>query len=199
MRNALAIIAGLIGVVSTLPYIRDTLRGKTHPNIVTWFSWSLISAISTVATLAGGATQTAIFTGAFTLCTSFVVIAGLRHGIKHYTPFDVICQILAIVGIIIWRITNDPAAAILINIIANLIATLPTYRHGWLAPREETWQAYAIGALAITVGIISIEKLNFVSLGYPLYIFLSDISLVWMILYRRRTIRMLTPEPAGKS
>ena len=192
MRNTLAITAGLLAIMATIPYILDTLKGKTRPNVVTWFTWSLLSLITAVAAYAGGARHTAILAGAESLCTVGVVIAGLKvGGIKRYTKFDVICQFLAIIGIILWRITNQPATAILLTIISDCIAILRTYRHSWTAPREETWQAYAIGSLAAVFAISSLAHFGFVNLAYPLYIFISNLSLVIIITERYKlSLRM---------
>jgi hypothetical protein len=193
MRNAVALIAGLVAVFSTLPYIRDTLKGKTKPNIVTWLTWCLLNTITAFAAYAAHANQTAIFAGAAALCTGFVVIVGLKRGVKKYTTFDIVCQILALVGIILWRLTGQPAVAISINIAADCIGVLPTYRHSWRLPHEETWQSYAIGGVSAVLAIASIQVFNYVSLAYPVYIFLSDASLVWVILYRLDRYKPKTP------
>jgi hypothetical protein len=186
MRNILAVIAGLISIIATLPYIRDTLKGKTHPNIVTWLTWGLLSGITAVAALSGGANQTAIFAGALALCNIGIVIAGLRYGVKRYTRFDIVCQILAIVGVVLWRVTNDPALAVLFNIISDLIGALPTYRHIWRKPREETLTTFIVATGSSVLVIISLARFDFISFAYPFYILASCLSFALLIVYSRR-------------
>lgn len=185
MRNALAFIAGLISIAATLPYIWDTLKGKTRPNIVTWFTWGLLSGITAFAALDGHATQTAIFAGMTALCDVAIVLAGLRYGIKKYTAFDIVCQLLAVLGIILWQITRQPAVAVLLNIISDLIGALPTYRHIWLDPYEETLKTFVIATLASALAIISLASFAFIASAYPLYIFASCVSLAGLIALRR--------------
>jgi hypothetical protein len=192
MRDALAILAGIIAISATAPYIVNTIRGKTRPNIVTWFTWASLSAITAVAAFSGHAYQTAIFAGALAACDYVIVIVGLRHGLKKYTKFDVICQILALVGIVLWRLTGVPAVAVAIVIIADLIGALPTYRHSWHMPHEETWQTFAYGSVAALLAIFSVKNLNFISLGYPIYIFLSCVSFLFTIKYRLRKLPQRT-------
>src|SRR6185369_7622836 len=94
MHNALAVIGGLVAISSSVPYILGTLRGKTHPNLVSWFTWMLLHVIAASAAFASGALQTGIFTTAAALSTGLIVIMSLRYGIRRYTRFDLICQIL---------------------------------------------------------------------------------------------------------
>lgn len=184
MHNLLAIIAGLIAVLATLPYIFDTVKNKTHPNIITWFTWTLLNGITALAAFSGGATQTAIFATGGALCTGAVTVAGLKHGIKKYNSFDITCQILAIIGVILWRISNNPSVAISFNIAADMIGVLPTYRHAWQLPHQETWQTFFYGVISSLIGILSVEKFNYLSVAYPAYLLLSDMSLVIVIKYR---------------
>ena len=191
MHNALAILAGIIAIVAAIPYIKDTLKGKTRPNVVTWFTWTLLNAITAIAAFAGGARQTAIFATALGICTGLIVIVGLRDGLKKYSVFDVTCQILAVVGIVLWRITNSPDLAITFTITASFIGSLPTYRHAWRLPREETWQFYALDGFSAIVAVTSVAHFNFIGLGYPVYIVLSDYSIMGVVLARLKTLPRL--------
>jgi hypothetical protein len=108
MRNAIALIAGIISFASILPYIRDVNKGKTHPNMVSWLTWCILNLINTIAALSTGATQTALLSGASALATGSVTLLALSHGIKKYTVFDIVCQVLALSGIVAWRLTGQP-------------------------------------------------------------------------------------------
>jgi hypothetical protein len=185
MHNSLAIIAGLVAIVAMLPYIRDIIRGKTRPNVVTWFTWSLLNLITAAAAFSGHAMQTAIFAGATGLCTLTITILGLKKGIKKYTKSDYICQALAICSILAWQLSNTPALAVVFTITASFIGSVPTIRHAWLEPHEETWQFFAIDGFAALLACLSVESANFLSIAFPLYIALDD-SLITLILVSRR-------------
>jgi hypothetical protein len=187
MNNTLAFIAGIIIVASAIPYAIDTFKGKTRPNVVTWFTWTLLNAINATAAYADGAMQTAIFASAATIATGTIVTGGLiRNGIKKYTPFDVICQVLALIGIFLWLITSNPVLAIVFVLVADVIAVLPTVRHAWLKPFEETWQTFAISMVGSGITLVAIASYTFVALAIPLWIFISDTMLLTLILSRRR-------------
>ncbi len=132
------IIASLITLSTVIPYIRDILKGKTKPNITSWITWSLITGIATIAEFAGHEYITAIFTGSVFLETSAIVILGLKYGYAKYSLFDVFCQIGALSGFLFWYLFNSPAAAVIASVLIDAFATIPTIRHSWINPKEET-------------------------------------------------------------
>lgn len=197
MRADLVFLAGIITILSPLPYVRDSLKGKTHPNLVTWFTWTLLNCITAAAAWSSGARQTAIFMTAASVATFSIVLAGLKYGLKRYTKFDVLCQAAALVGLTAWRLTNDPAIAIAINVATDFVGLLPTIRHAWNAPHAETWQTFVIAMCAGALTLASIQHYSFVSLASPMYIFSADTVTAAVILSRRRAEKVLQVNQSG--
>jgi hypothetical protein len=97
----------------------------------------------------------------------------------------VICQTLAIVGIVVWQVTSQPLFAMIIVMSVNLTAALPTFRHAWSQPQQETWQTFAISVIASAIVLASIAQYNFISLAYPVYFFVCDGAIAIVVLMRR--------------
>lgn len=188
MRNALALVAAIISALGAVPYIIDVVRGKTHPNVVTWATYALINAINAVAAFNTGAPRTAMLSVAGFVATGSIAAMGITKGVKKYTPFDVSCQILAIAGIIIWLFTGTPAIAVAVALFVMLIASLPTWRHAWLVPAAETWQGFAIGGLGSLLTVVSLSEFGFIPLAFPVAITANSLILVSIILFRRRQL-----------
>jgi hypothetical protein len=188
MRGDLAFIAGCISIVGALPYIFDTVKGKTHPNMVTWLTWTLFNGINAAAAWSAGATQTAVFSTAGATATGAILIAGLWFGIKRYTRFDIFCQTAALCGVALWGITSQPSIAVAINVAADFAGWLPTYRHAWKAPFAETWQTFALSGLSAAVVLVSIEHYTFIALAFPIYILIANLAIVRTILARRKEL-----------
>jgi hypothetical protein len=186
MRADLVFFAGIITLVSPIPYVRDSLKGKTHPNLVTWFTWTLLNGITAAAAWSTGAKQTAIFMTAAAIATFAIVLSGLKYGLKRYTKFDISCQATALVGLTLWGITSNPAVAVAINVATDFVGLLPTIRHAWKSPHSETWQTFAIAMAAGALTLISIQNYTFISLASPIYIFFADTTMLFVILSRRR-------------
>lgn len=188
MTNTFAFTAAALAVVSTFPYIVDALRGTTRPNVVTWSSWALLNGLTAGAALSGDATHTTIFAGASAICCAAVAALGLRFGFEHYTRFDGACQLLAAAGIVCWYLTGSPSVDVLINVAAGLVALLPTYRHSWRQPQEETLATWVLASLGAIASIASVVRFDAISASYPLYTLFCDLSLAAVISLRRRNL-----------
>lgn len=189
MHTTLAWIGALLAVFSVAPYLYDIVKGRTKPNIVSWFTWTLLTSIVTAAALAAGEPRTALLSLASTICTASVVILGIKFGIAKFSRFDMICQVSAVVGLLLWLLFNSPAIAIIASVTIDFIALLPTLRHSWLQPYEETWQTFLIGTLAPLFTIASLTAYSIESLLFPFYIFLANGSITLCILYRRNLLQ----------
>lgn len=186
MDEFLAIIAALLAALSTIPYLIDIVRGKTKPNIVSWFTWTMLTIISGSAALAADEPKTALLLYGNSVCTGLVVIFGLRYGYVRFTRFDVLCQVGALFGLAFWLAFNSPVIGIIIPIIIDFIGLMPTLRHAWHKPGEETWQTFAIGTVASTLTVVALTRYNVVSLLFPLYIILANSVIVSTVIYRRK-------------
>lgn len=188
MHEILAILAGSLPVIGIVPYIYATLKGGVRPNIVTWFTWSIINAINMAAAFSDGAVQTGLYTMLLLVATLGVVVAGLRHGIKKYTRFDIICQIVALLGIPVWLMTSDPVWAVVIIMSVDLAGGLPTLVHAWQKPHEELWQTFALSAIGGALMVAILTRYDFIALAMPLYVFVMDSAIIFSILYRRKAL-----------
>jgi hypothetical protein len=176
-------------IASVLPYLRDIIKGATKPNIVSWITWSLLTGIATAAQISAHEYFAAIFTASATLATTAVVALGVRHGYVKYTMFDVVCQISAIIGIILWQLFDSPTLGVLASVVIDLIGALPTVRHAWQKPGEETWQTFAVASVGGLFGLLALSTFNWITLPYATYILIANIFLTSEIIYRRRQLR----------
>ena len=186
MRTIFLVLATLITVGAVLPYLRDILKGSTKPNIVSWITWTLITGIATAAEIAGHEYVSAIFTGAAMVATTSVVVFGLKGGFAKYTRFDVICQIGAIMGLILWQLFNSPGIGVVASVIVDFIGVLPTRRHCWYKPGEETWSTFALSGVGGIFAILALSSYNVTSLTYAIYIVLINIVVSLIILGRQQ-------------
>jgi hypothetical protein len=49
------VLAGVVGFVDTIPYVRDIVRGSTRPHRGTWFIWGMLAIVVCVSQRADGA------------------------------------------------------------------------------------------------------------------------------------------------
>ncbi|GAC1390967.1 MAG: hypothetical protein NVSMB46_01910 [Candidatus Saccharimonadales bacterium] len=171
-----------------IPYIRDILSGSTKPNIVTWITWTLLNSVATYAEFSAHEYRTAIFTFSAVIGTFTVVLIGFKYGHTKYTWFDVICQISALLGFLLWFLLNSPAAAVIAAVIIDFIGSIPTLRHSWKQPYEETMSTYAIAGIGGVLALLTFSSYTVTSLSYPIYIVIINIIFSLIIIYRSRFI-----------
>jgi hypothetical protein len=188
MKDFLLVLSALVTIAAVVPYIRDILKGKTKPNIVSWITWTLLTGLATAALISAHEYRAAFFTGSAMVETAAVVILGLRYGYVKYTRFDVICQIAAVVGLILWQIFSTPLIAVFAAVTIDLIGALPTFKHSWQKPLEETWVTYAWSGVGAFIALFALESYNWTSLSYPVYIVLVNIFMSATILVARQRV-----------
>lgn len=185
IKNLLLLCSGILSIACIAPYIRDILRRTTKPNITTWLTWTILAAVAALGQVGAHEYRSAIFTGLVAVQASLVVVLGLKYGFAKYSTFDWICQGGAMLGLILWWLFNSPTIAIFAAATVDLIGALPTVRHAWLKPSEETASSFALSALAALLSLLALTDYNFNSMVYALYLLVID-SLIAGIVYAKQ-------------
>jgi hypothetical protein len=168
-RTALGLAAGFIIFVSIVPYVRDTLRGSTRPNIVTWSLWTLTGAILVAAQYTAGASWTLVILLASTVTTSIVTVLAIRYGQRKYGWFDGACLAMAIVAIAGWAVTANPLTGIVLGVLAEACAVAPTVLKTYRAPETETSATYWLTNVATALALIASTRYDLANIVFPIY------------------------------
>ena len=183
----LVILGAAANIVGTSFYIRDTFRGTTKPNRVTWLLWSVIPFIAFAAELAAGVRWATlpVFAAGFTpfmvLCASFFNRNSYwKLGTLHY-----LCCFLSIIAIVLWQLTGEPSVAIGFAILADTLATVPTYVKTWSYPETESSGTYFGGVFSAATGMIVLPSFTFNGLAFLVYAASTCLILIFLI-YRKR-------------
>ncbi len=182
-------------MVAAIPYLVAIHRGTAKPNVVTWLTWTLLDFVALGAALDAHAWLTAIFALGSTLGPAAILIYGFIRGSRTYTAVDALCQTVALVGIVLWKLTGSPDIAITAYLVANEFAVLPTLRHAWLKPDEEAPVAFGIGATASLITLFAQTQATYVGLAMPIALLLNNTSVAAFIVIRRRLASAQSPSP----
>ncbi len=186
MTTLLIILSAILTIASAVPYIVEIIRGKTKPRIVSWLTWSILTAIACVASFADGQYPGGILLAFATLETALIVILGWRLGDRKLERFDIVCMIGALFGMVLWLIFNSPAVAIVATIAIDLIGAIPTVRHSWQKPHEETWVAFTLAGAGGLLTVFAAANWKITAIAYPLYIAVINVLLTIIILVRHK-------------
>ena len=114
MKEIFGIISVIIAFVAYIPYLRDTVRGRTHPHAFSWFVWGFLAIIVFLVQLGSGSGFGAYTTLAGGVISFAVFGLGLRYGKKDITCTDIIFFVLALIATVVWIFTDQPLLAIVL-------------------------------------------------------------------------------------
>jgi len=182
MKEIIIVISSILSLAGTIPYIRDILRGKTKPRIVSWLTWGILTGVAMAASFVDHHYPSAILAACMTLNAVAVVALGIiKHGRVLFDRFDMTCLLLVIVGLVIWYIFQSPAMAVIAVIAIDAIAGLPTLRHAFKHPEEETAFNFATASIASLLTLFVAGSVAITAIAYPLYLVLFNGYVVYLI------------------
>lgn len=113
---------------------------------------------------------------------AMVVVLGIRHGDRTLEKFDVLCLAGAGVGLVVWLVSRSSELAVTMTVLVDLAATLPTIRHAWRQPYEETLSTYLIYTASNILTLLVVDFRSYTGAAYPIYIFLADLTVAALLL-----------------
>lgn len=180
------LLGGLLGVASTIPYVRDTLRRTSVPHRGTWLIWSVLEVVAAQAQWADGAgwSLLPLFTQA--AGTWLVFALSVRLGCGGLGRGDLTLMAMAGVGVAGWLAFDEPVIATICVIIADFAAAVMMAPKAWRQPHSETLSTFVLAAVGGALMVGSVGSGRIALLAYPIYYTLIDAALAAMIAYRRR-------------
>jgi hypothetical protein len=192
-----AIAGSLINFIACLGYVRAIFKGEAAPNRVTWSLWALVPLIAGAAQWRAGVGISTLVVLAVGVGPAIVVLASfVRHrGSWRLGPFDYVCGACALAALALWAVTGDPLIAIVLSILADAAAVLPTMRKAWLEPETENRLTYLLSFVGMVVGIFSVRQPTFAAYAFNAYLVTASSALVLIMYWPRR--RPLAAAPAS--
>lgn len=184
----IGIFSIVFGLVGYIPYFRDILRKKTKPHIFSWLGWGLIGSIAFFAQIAEGAGPGAWVGGFGALICLSITLLTISHGEKTITLSDWVAFGGALVGLTLWKLTDNPLLAIILITIADFLAFVPTIRKGYNKPYEETVITWFVSSVKFMISLFAMESYGLSTLLYPVSLVLSNGSFGIMLLIRRKIL-----------
>jgi hypothetical protein len=186
----LVFVGAAVNLIGAIPYIKDTLKGKTKPNRVTWLMWTISPMIATFAAISNGVTWAVLpvfmagFLPLLVLISSFIN----KDSYWKLEIFDYLCGFFSVLALILWAITKDPVIAITFSIISDSSAAMPTIIKAWKHPETETGSIYIISLLCTFTSFFAIKVWNFSSTAFPIYLIIIS-SIIIFSIYRKKIFK----------
>lgn len=183
------ILGCLVNLAGTSYYIRNTIKGVTKPNRITWLMWSIAPMIGTAAALASGVTWATLPVFMAGLMPFLVFLASFVNPNSYWKleRFDWICGALAVLALILWYLTRDASIAIVFAIAADFSAGVPTLVKCWKYPQTETASGFTASGFNSLMSFFVITQWNFANIAFPLYLVVFNTILALPVIWKKRS------------
>jgi uncharacterized membrane protein len=183
-----AIIGAIIGSLGGYYYLYETIIGKARPNRITWLLWGIFPMVIFAAQRAQGVEELS-WTSFIAGFTPLIIVAVSFLNQKAYwksEPRDYYLMAAAILGIILWSLTDNPNLALLLSLLADILASIPTIIKSYRFPQSESWIAYSISTFGFGICFLSVQIYNFENAAFVAYLFILNGALAVLTLRGRK-------------
>jgi hypothetical protein len=182
---ALGVLAGLVGVADTVPYLRDTLRGSTRPHRGTWLVWGVLAVVVCLSQRADGAGWSLVMTASQAILTAAVFALAVRYGEGGLSSVDLSLIAFAGAGVAGWLLAGEPLVAVICVIVADLSAVAMMTPKAYRDPGSETLATYVLAAVAGALAAGAVGSLDVSLLLYPAYYCVANAGMALLLAERR--------------
>ena len=184
----LGVLAGLIGALDTIPYLRDVLRGSTRPHRGTWLIWSALAVVVCLSQWADGASWSLIMMLTQAVFTTAVFGVAISRGQGGVTTTELMLVAVAAAGVGGWLLLDEPVVATVCVVAADLIAAAMMMPKTYRDPTSETLVTYVFASISGALAAGAVGAVDAALLIYPIYYCLANGALAVLIQHRRTVL-----------
>jgi hypothetical protein len=188
IKDVIGVIAVLLTFAGYVPYVRDTIKGKTTPHVYTWFIWGFVTAIAFGLQITHNAGPGAFTTLAAAIVCLVICGFGVRQGSKNVTKSDSIFFVLSLLTLVLWLIIKQPVAAVILASTIDMLGFIPTIRKSWRKPYEETLVSYQTNTLRFCLALFALNHYTLITTLYPVSWVLANGLFSAYLVMRRKTV-----------
>lgn len=182
IRNILIFSSSLIAFSSYIVYAVAILKRKAKPHRITRFTILLITSITTASLFFQKNTVAIWLSGVFAFCSFFIFLLTLKYGMGGWAKTDIFCLVLSLMGILFWKITQNPAIALYFSIMADFAGVFPTLMKIFKYPKTEVWTFFFMDVIAAFLNLLATNNWAFSNIIFPLYIMIMDFIIILLII-----------------
>ena len=184
----LGVLAALVGIANTVPYVRDTVRRSTRPHRGTWLIWGVLAIVVCLSQRADGATWSLVVAGTHAVLNAVIFVLAIRLGTGRISASDTLTVAVVAAGVAGWLVADEPVVATLCVIGADLIAAAMMVPKTYRDPGSETLSTFAGASLGGALAAGSVGAIDPTLLLYPVYYCLVNGALALLIGHRRAVL-----------
>ncbi|GAA0404064.1 hypothetical protein GCM10009133_10890 [Cocleimonas flava] len=181
-------VAGVIALAGFIPYIISILQGKTKPNRVTWWIWTVIGALLCASYWSSGGVEAIWVPISYVIGPLSIALLSLKYGYGTLDKFDRSCLLAAVISLLFWWISGSALIALLMNITIDMFGAMPTIKKTYHEPESESQMAWGFFLVGNTLNLIALSNWEISQSLYPIYLFSISIIVYALTMRKKRPV-----------
>lgn len=146
------------------------LKGGTQPHLASWLIWALLQVVIFNSSRQQGASATTWIVLIYLVGSLATAVFVYFYGERKWKRIDLTCAFLGMVSLTLLIVVKAPFWALLLAIITDGIAAIPTVIGVTQDPASESRLGWTIFLLGASVNVFAIKTWNFQEAGFTLYV-----------------------------
>lgn len=182
------LISSILVFIAYLIYGWSIVVGKTKPHRTTRLVLLLITVLGTASLFAGHDRVAIWLIGICAISSLIIFLLSFKYGMGGWAKTDLVCLAIAIIGIITWQVTDNPALGLYASVMADFVGMIPALLKTYRLPHTEYYFSYILDVLAGLFTLFAIQKWEVQGFAYPLYIFIINFVMLLLIVIPRKKL-----------
>ncbi len=175
----------LLEVIGYLMYLKAILAGNAKPHRTTRL---VILVIANIAAFSLFAQQNYVVFWLASVAVLFswiIFLLSFKYGMGGWEKTDIVCLIIALSGIVLWKATDDPFLALYAAILADFTGMVPTLLKTYHKPHTEVWYFFFLSGISAVCNIVALHTFMFKDYLYPLYLVVINMLMAFLALRKK--------------
>ena len=182
VKHVLTISAGVLSLSGFIPYIRAIVQGRTRPSSVSWLIWAILDVTILAGMFYKNALNGQMIGATAGSCT--VACLTIIYGARGWTKSDKYCLVGAVLGIVLWRVLNDPIFGIVVGNTVSFLGSIPTIKLAWEDPGHEDRISWTIWLLSSTLSVLAIPAYTPADVMQPSVFLVVAVAMMYILYFR---------------
>lgn len=182
MQTVLVLLSSIFILASYSIYEWAMVKGRAKPHRTTRLVLLIITALGFSSLFAQNDRVVAIFLGICAIQSLVMFLMSFKWGMGGWAKTDIVCLMIALVGIVLWKVTSNPVLGLYGAVGADLAGMIPALIKTYRLPDTEYSPTYIFDLIAITLTALAIRNGGFNEYLYPAYLLAVNALMLVFIL-----------------
>lgn len=183
IKDALAVLSGLVLLYAFVPYLGAIVKGETSPRKATWLVWAVGDIIAFAGTAVAHKTNLLLLGASIGATTTFLLT--LKFGKSGWLLEEKVCLALSGLAIVLWGYFGNSNVGIGLSLFALMIAAWPMYVSAWHNPEHEDKKGWIVFNLSSFIALFAVKHLTFAEAAPAIAFCLIDAPMLYLLFIRK--------------